>query len=90
MRPNYFSAIRLPANNVLREKIALRLTRPMGYLRKQGKTLLRGLLVPGGILGLRAPCNCQDRMASGLAVPARGLNSPQQAKEPDWVVRFYS
>lgn len=47
MRPNYFSAIRLPANNVLREKIALRLTRPMGYVRKQGKTLLRGLLVPG-------------------------------------------
>jgi len=77
---SYLYAIRLPANNVLREKIAHRLTRPVGAtFANQGQAVLRGFPLSGAKLGQAAPGDRQDRMASGRVVPARGFHRHQPA-----------
>lgn len=76
----YFYAIRLRANNVLREQIAHRLTRLAGAsVTDKGHELLRGLPVSGCVPGQGAPRHRQDRGASGRAVPPRGLHCRQPA-----------
>ena len=75
----YFYAIRLPANNVLREKIAHRLTRPVG---RPSLTKVKRFFEDfeyQAKLGGRTPCDRQDRMAPGRAVPPCGFHRHQPA-----------
>ncbi|MEZ5913266.1 MAG: transposase [Paracoccaceae bacterium] len=86
----FFYAIRLPANAVLREKIAHRLTRPVGrpsLTRSNGSSRTS---VAGGVLGQAAPRHRQDRMASGRAVPQSRLHRHQPADGARLGVRFYN
>ena len=67
----YLYAIRLPANA---EGRAPADPARGGPVADQGQSLLRRLPLQGAKLGCRAPRDREDRMASGRAVPSRGLH----------------
>jgi hypothetical protein len=60
--------IRLPANQVLQDRIGYLLKRPVGRPPHEVRRLLRQLLLPGAELEQAAPHRGQGRMASGRVV----------------------
>ena len=87
----YFYAIRLPANNVLREKIAHRLTRPVG---RPSLTKVKRFFED---FHYQAASWCKERRViakiewhPGELFPKIGFIVTNLPMEPDWVVRFYN
>ena len=70
-------AIRLPANQVLQNRIAYLLKRPVGRPPERGPAVLRQFHLPGGKLDQATPGDCQGRVASGRAYSARRLHRHQ-------------
>ena len=66
-------AIRLPANQVLQNRIGYLLTRPVGRPPNEVQ-VLRQFHLPGGKLDEAAPSGRQGRVASGRTVSARRLH----------------
>ena len=87
----YFYALRLPANAVLKEKIVLRLTRPVG---RPSMTKVKRFF-----LDFEYPAACWDKERRVIAkiewhpgelFPRVGFIVTNLPMEPDWVVRFYN
>jgi hypothetical protein len=88
---SYFHAIRLPANKVLREKIAHRLTRPV---RRPSQTKVKRFYEdfeyqaaswekPRGVIA-------KIEWHPGELFPRVGYIVTDMPMDPDWVVRFYN
>ena len=87
----YSYAIRLPANNVLREKIAHRLTRPVG---RPSLSKVKRFFED---FHYQAASWCKERRViakiewhPGELFPKIGFIVTNLPMEPDWVVRFYN
>jgi hypothetical protein len=87
----YFYAIRLPANNVLREKIAHRLTRPVGRpsLTKV-KRFFEDFEYQAASWDKERRVIAKIEWHPGELFPRVGFIVTNLPMEPDWVVRFYN
>ena len=87
----YFYAIRLPANNVLREKIAHRLTRPVGRpsLTKV-KRFYEDFEYQAASWDKPRRVIAKIEWPPGELFPSVGFIVTNLPMEPDWVVRFYN
>jgi hypothetical protein len=87
----YFYAIRLPANNVLREKIAHRLTRPVGRpsLTKV-KRFFEDFEYQAASWEKPRRIIAKIEWHPGELFPKVGFIVTNLPMEPDWVVRFYN
>jgi hypothetical protein len=89
--PGYFYAIRLPANNVLREKIAHMLTRPV---ERPSLTKVKRFFVDFNYQA--ASWDREHRVIAkiewhpGELFPKAGFIVTNLPMEPDWVIRFYN
>ena len=90
-KAGYFYAIRLPANNVLREKIAQRLTRPVG---RPSLTKVKRFFEDFHYQAQSWEDECRVitkiEWHSGELFPRVGFIVTNLPMEPDWVVRFYN
>ena len=88
---SYFNAIRLPANAVLREKIAHRLTRPLGRPSQTTVTrLYEDLQYQAASWGKERRVIAKIEWHPGELFPKVGFIVTNLRMEPDWVVRFYN
>jgi hypothetical protein len=87
----YFYAIRLPANTVLREKIAHRLTRPVGRpsLTKV-KRFFEDLEYQAASWDKERRVIAKIEWHPGELFPRVGFIVTNLPMDPDWVVRFYN
>jgi hypothetical protein len=87
----YFYAIRLPVNNVLREKIAHRLTRPVGRpsLTKV-KRFQEDFEYQAASWDKARRVTAKIEWHPGKRFPKVGFFVTNLPMEPDWVVRFYN
>jgi len=87
----YFYAIRVPANNVLREKIAHRLTRPVGRpsLTKV-KRFFEDFQYQAASWDKPRRVVAKIEWHPGELFPKVGFIVTNLPMEPDWVVRFYN
>ena len=87
----YFYAIRLPANNVLREKIAHRLTRPVGRpsLTKV-KRFYADFQYQAASWDKERRVIAKIEWHPGELFPKVGYIVTNLPMDPDWVVRFYN
>ena len=87
----FFYAIRLPANNVLREKIAHRLTRPVGRpsLTKV-KRFFEDFEYQAASWDKERRVIAKIEWHPGELFPRVGFIVTNLPMEPDWVVRFYN
>jgi hypothetical protein len=87
----YFYAIRLPANTVLREKVAHRLTRPVG---RPSETKVKRFNEDFEYQA--ASCDKPPQVVGkiewhlGELFPRAGFIVTNLPMEPDWVMRFYN
>jgi hypothetical protein len=87
----YFYAIRLPANNVLRAKIAHRLTRPVGRPSKSKvKRFYEDFQYQAASWGKPRRVIAKIEWHPGELFPRVGFIVTNLPMEPDWVVRFYN
>jgi hypothetical protein len=87
----YFYAIRLPANAVLREKIAHRLTRPVGRPSKtKVKRFYEDVQYQAQSWDKPRRVIAKIEWHPGELFPRVGFIVTNLPMEPDWVVRFYN
>jgi hypothetical protein len=87
----FFYAIRLPANNVLREKIAHRLTRPVGRpLQTKVKRFYEDFHYQAQSWDKPRRVIAKIEWHPGELFPRVGFIVTNLPMEPDWVVRFYN
>ena len=87
----YFYAIRLPANNVLREKIAHRLTRPVGrHSLTKVKRFYEDFEYQAASWDKPRRAIAKIEWPPGELFPRVGFIVTNMPMEPDWVVRFYN
>ena len=87
----YFYAIRLPANNVLREKIAHRLTRPVGRpSQTKVKRFYEDFEYQAASWDKPRRVIAKIEWHPGELFPRIGFIVTNLPMEPDWVVRFYN
>jgi len=87
----YFYAIRLPANSVLREKIAHRLTRPVGRPSPtKVKRLYEDFEYQAASWDKPRRVIAKIEWHPGELFPRVGFIVTNLPMEPDWVVRFYN
>ena len=87
----YFYAIRLPANNVLREKIAHRLTRPVGRpSQTKVKRFFEDFEYQAASWDKPRRVTAKIEWHPGELFPRVGFIVTNLPMEPDWVVRFYN
>ena len=88
---DYFYAIRLPANNVLREKIAHRLSRPVGRPSKtKVKRFFEDFQYQAASWGTERRVIAKIEWHPGELFPRVGFIVTNMPMDPDWVVRFYN
>jgi hypothetical protein len=87
----YFYAIRLPANNVLREKIAHRLTRPVGRPSPtKVKRFFEDFHYQAASWDRRRRVIAKIEWHPGELFPRVGFIVTNLPMEPDWVMGFYN
>jgi hypothetical protein len=87
----FFYAIRLPANNVLREKIAHRLTRPVGRpSQTKVKRFYEDFEYQAASWDKPRRVIAKIEWHPGELFPKVGFIVTNLPMEPDWVVRFYN
>ncbi|NIP69006.1 MAG: IS1380 family transposase [Planctomycetales bacterium] len=87
----YFYAIRLPANTVLRDKIAHRLTRPVGRPPKaKVKRFFEDFQYQAASWDKSRRVIAKIEWHPGELFPRVGFIVTNLPMEPDWVVRFYN
>ena len=87
----YFYAIRLPAHNVLREKIAHRLTRPVGRpSQTKVKRFFEDFQYQAQSWDKPRRVIAKIEWHPGELFPRVGFIVTNMPMEPDWVVRFYN
>jgi len=87
----YFYAIRLPANNVLREKIAHRLTRPVGRpLQTKVKRFYEDFEYQAASWNKPRRVIAKIEWHPGELFPRVGFIVTNLPMDPDWVARFYN
>jgi hypothetical protein len=87
----YFYAIRLPANSVLREKIAHRLTRPVGRpSHTKVKRFFEDFHYQAASWDKECRVIVKIEWHPGELFPRVGFIVTNLPMEPDWVVRFYN
>ena len=87
----FFYAIRLPANNVLREKIAHRLTRPVGRpSQTKVKRFYEDFEYQAVSWDKARRVIAKIEWHPGELFPRVGFIVTNLPMEPDWVVRFYN
>ncbi len=87
----YFYAIRLPANNVLREKIAHRLTRPVGRpSQTKVKRFYEDFEYQAASWDKPHQVIAKIEWHPGELFPRVGFIVTNLPMEPEWVVRFYN
>jgi hypothetical protein len=87
----YFYAIRLPANNVLREKISHRLTRPVGRpSQTKVKRFYEDFEYQAASWVKPRRVIAKIEWHPGELFPRIGFIVTNLLMEPDWVVRFYN
>src|SRR6056297_995597 len=88
---SYFYAIRLPANNVLREKIAHRMTRPVGRpSQTKIKRFYEDFEYQAASWDKPRRVIAKIEWHPGELFPRVGFIVTNLPMEPDWVVRFYN
>ncbi|MFT5062382.1 MAG: hypothetical protein ACI9AQ_001692 [Dinoroseobacter sp.] len=88
---SYFYAIRLPANSVLREKIAHRMTRPVGRPSPtKVKRLYKDFEYQAASWDKPRRVTAKVEWHPGELFPKVGYIVTNLPMEPDWVVRFYN
>jgi hypothetical protein len=87
----YFYAIRLPANAVLKDKIAHRLTRPVGRpSQSKVKRLYEDFHYQAASWDKERRVIAKIEWHPGELFPRVGFIVTNLPMEPDWVVRFYN
>jgi hypothetical protein len=87
----YFYAIRLPANNILREKIAQRLARPVGSpLLTKVERIYEDFQYQAASWDKERRVIAKIEWHPGELFPRVGFIVTNLPMEPDWVVRFYN
>jgi len=87
----YFYAIRLPSNNVLREKIAQRLTRPVGRpSNSKVKRFYEDIQYQAASWDKERRVIAKNEWHPGELLPKVSFIVTNLPLEPDWVVRFYN
>jgi len=87
----YFYAIRLSANNVLRDKIPHRLTRPVGRPSlSKVKRFFEDFQYQAASWGKERRVIVKIEWPPGVLFPKVGFIVTNLPMEPDWVVRFYN
>jgi hypothetical protein len=87
----YFYAIRLPANRVLREKIAHRLTRPVGRpSQTKVKRFYEDFEYQAQSWDMPRRVIAKIEWHPGELFPRVGFIVTNMPMEPDWMVRFYN
>ena len=87
----YFYAIRLPANNVLREKIAHRLTRPVGRpSQTKVKRFYEDFEYQAASWDKPRRVIAKIEWHPGELFPRVGFIVTNRPMKPEWVVRFYN
>ena len=87
---DYLYFIRLPVNNVLREKIAHRLTRPVGDPRRRRSNASLRISEYQAVSGTRSAASSPRSNGTRASCSHGGFIVTNLPMEPDWVVRFYN